>query len=167
MLAYIWAEDRNHHIGIAGHLPWSLPADLAYFKKMTSNHPIAMGRKTFESLPGILPHRHHFILTRSESFAQKYKKNEQISIVHSVEELRKKMNEESGLVFIIGGASLFAQFASDVDYLYVTQIDAQFAADVTMPPLKMEDFELLSQEEGIVDKKNRYPHTFKVYRRKD
>ena len=53
MLAYIWAEDLTGGIGVDGHLPWHLAADLKRFKEKTMNHPMIMGRKTFESLPGI------------------------------------------------------------------------------------------------------------------
>ena len=65
MLAYIWAEDLTGGIGIDGHLPWHLAADLKRFKEKTMNHPMIMGRKTFESLPGILPGRKHIVLTHS------------------------------------------------------------------------------------------------------
>ncbi|KRL99499.1 dihydrofolate reductase [Liquorilactobacillus satsumensis] len=166
MLAYIWAEDRKHQIGVAGHLPWQLPADLAYFKKTTAQHPIVMGRKTFASLPGVLPHRHHYVLTRSAAFADKYAENAQVTVVHTLADLRRLLATETQLIFIIGGASLFAAFADEVDYLYVTEIDAEFTADTKMPELKMADFELISATQGLVDHQNPYAHSFKVYRRK-
>lgn len=75
MLAYIWAEDRAGHIGNEGKLPWNLPADLAYFKKQTMGHPMLMGRKTFDSFPGLLPHRLHFSFN-SERCPQKAGRND-------------------------------------------------------------------------------------------
>ena len=83
MLAYIWAEDLNGGIGIDGHLPWHISNDLKRFKKITSGHPMVMGRKTFESLPGILPGRKHIVLTRSDLKVD----NSNVEIVHSRDEL--------------------------------------------------------------------------------
>ncbi|EJE98444.1 dihydrofolate reductase [Liquorilactobacillus mali] len=166
MLAYIWAEDEQHHIGIDGHLPWSLPADLAYFKVVTKNHPIVMGRRTFDSFPGFLPKRHHYVLTRSAVFGDKYKDDSRITVVNNIENLKKILKQEDSDVFIIGGASLFAEFADTVDLLYVTRIKGKFPGDTTMPELQMDDFELIKKVSGTVDERNKFPHVFEVYQRK-
>ncbi|MDN2452272.1 dihydrofolate reductase [Lactobacillus sp. UCMA15818] len=166
MLAYIWAEDEQHHIGIDGHLPWTLPADLAYFKAVTKNHPIVMGRRTFDSFPGFLPKRHHYVLTRSTDFGNKYKDDQRITVVNKSEDLKKILAQEDSTVFIIGGASLFAEFADAVDCLYVTRIKEKFAGDTFMPELQMDTFELIKQVVGTIDEKNKFPHIFEVYQRK-
>ena len=65
MLRFIWAEDEASYIGYQGRLPWHLPADMKHFKELTSDHVIVMGRKTFESFPGLLPKREHVIHSTS------------------------------------------------------------------------------------------------------
>lgn len=167
MLAYIWAEDSAHHIGINGRLPWHLPNDLAYFKRQTSGHPMIMGKKTFDSFPKLLPGRLHVILTHSIEFEKEYADNDQVVVVHNENDLRKWLEEhDSEITFVLGGASLFKMFKDDVDLLYVTKIKEKFDADTTMPDLDMDRFALKYKEKGTTDEKNQYQHTFFVYERK-
>ena len=65
-IVLIYARASNGAIGHEGRLPWHLPADLKRFKALTMGKPMVMGRKTFESLPGVLPGRRHIVLTRRE-----------------------------------------------------------------------------------------------------
>ena len=67
-LFLVYARAANGTIGKDGGLPWHIPADLKHFKEVTMGKPMIMGRKTFESLPGILPGRRHIVLTRRDSF---------------------------------------------------------------------------------------------------
>ena len=168
MLAYIWAEDRAGHIGNEGKLPWNLPADLAYFKKQTMGHPMLMGRKTFDSFPGLLPHRLHLVLTSSAALKKQAETTEKLAVFNSVEEmltwLTKHQAEE---VFVIGGASLFELLKDQVDVLYQTKIDAVFAGDVTSPEIDYQKFDLISVTPGQVDERNKYPYEFRVYKRKE
>lgn len=168
MLAYIWAEDQVGHIGNEGKLPWDLPADLAYFKKQTMGHPMLMGRKTFDSFPGLLPHRLHLVLTRSAALKKQAATTENLTVFNSVEEmltwLTKHQAEE---VFVLGGASLFELLKDQVDVLYQTKIDAVFAGDVTFPEIDYPKFDLISVTPGQVDERNKYPYEFRVYKRKE
>lgn len=167
MLAFIWAEDSAHHIGVDGHLPWRLPDDLQYFKHTTLNHPVVMGRRTFESFPHPLPHRHHVVLTHDRQLAAQYADNPQVEFVFDQDQLDDWLAaHEDELVFIIGGATLFRMYAKHVDRLYVTQIEGTFPADTTMPALDYEQFEEVRRVEGKVDEQNHYAHTFVVYQRK-
>ena len=68
-IVLIYARAANGAIGLDGDLPWRLPADLRHFKALTLGLPMIMGRKTFESLPGLLPGRRHIVLSRRDSFA--------------------------------------------------------------------------------------------------
>lgn len=167
MLGFIWAQDQAGHIGYQGKLPWHLPADLAYFKKITAKHPMIMGKKTFLSFPGLLPHRLHVILTHDITLATKYADNPQVCVFHSKENLDKWLKQhDDELCFIIGGASLFEQYQHQVDLLYVTQIKESFIGDTKIPTLDYTQFDLVDRTLGIVDEKNIYPHEFLVYRRK-
>ena len=167
MLGFIWAQDEAGHIGYQGKLPWHLPADLAYFKKITATHPMIMGKKTFASFPGLLPQRLHVILTHDTALATKYKANKQVCVFHSKAQLDEWLNKKQAeLCFIIGGASLFEQYRDQVDLLYVTQIGATFEGDTKMPTIDYTQFELIEEKPGKIDEKNHYPHTFLVYQRK-
>ena len=73
MISFVWAEDQKHQIGYKGHLPWRLPADLAHFKEVTMGHPMVMGKKTFDSFPGLLKRRQHIVLTHDTNLKEKYK----------------------------------------------------------------------------------------------
>ena len=66
----ILARADNGVIGLDGKLPWHLPADLRRFKQLTMGAPMIMGRKTFDSLPGLLPDRRHIVLTRNADWAE-------------------------------------------------------------------------------------------------
>jgi len=129
----IYARAANGAIGKNGTLPWHLPADLKRFKRLTMGPdkkglPMIMGRKTFESLPGLLPGRRHIVLTRREQWD-----SEGAEHVRSVEEALAKAGE--GDVAVIGGAAIFDVFLPHADRVELTQIHADFDGDVFMPPL--------------------------------
>ena len=108
MIEYVWAEDQKHQIGLDGHLPWHLPADLHHFKEKTIGHPIIMGRKTFMSLPRLLPQRKHIVLTHDQDLKKKYQDNDQVLIVNSVAELNDYIQNHQGeKLCAIGGVSIF------------------------------------------------------------
>ena len=65
-IVFVVARADNGVIGREGALPWRIPADLKRFKALTMGAPMIMGRKTFESLPGLLPGRRHIVLTRGD-----------------------------------------------------------------------------------------------------
>ena len=94
MIEYVWAEDQKHQIGLNGHLPWHLPADMHHFKEETMGHPIIMGRKTFMSFPKLLPGRKHIVLTHDQTLKEKYQDNDQVVIVSSVAELNKYLDKQ-------------------------------------------------------------------------
>lgn len=161
MISLIVAMDRNNVIGVNNQLPWHLPNDLKYFKRITTGHPIVMGRKTRDSIGRNLPNRENVILTRNPAY-----QCEGCTILHSVQEFyewsKEKQAEE---IFIIGGSELFAETIKKTDRLYITQIDHEFAGDTFFPALNWQEWKLVSETKGQVDEKNIYPHTFLVYER--
>lgn len=164
MLAFLWAEDQNGLIGQNGHLPWSLPNDLANFKHETVHEVVVMGRKTYDSLPvQPLPGRQNIVITRQPDLAVA----DGVFVMHTKAELLKyEQANPMKKIFIIGGADIFAMYADDVDYLYVTKIAESFEGNVYMPKLAIDQFELISQTPGVVDERNRYAHTFEIYQRR-
>lgn len=158
-ISYIFAMDRNRAIGLNNRLPWHLPADLNFFKKVTIGHPILMGRKTYESIGKPLPGRRNVVLTRNADFEAAG-----CDIVHTVKEA---VDEFAGQeLFVIGGVEVFRLFAAEVDRMYITYIDHEFEADTFYSDLDLADWTLVSSEQGIRDEKNPYDYEFRIYERK-
>jgi len=155
MISLLVAHARNQVIGKDGVMPWHLPADLAHVKKLTTGKTIVMGRKTFESLGRPLPKRRNVVLTRNRDYLP-----EGVEVVHTKQEVL-----EMGDVIIFGGAEIYRQFLDVADRLYITKIDLEAEGDTFFPDWDKSVFVLVDKQEGIVDEKNRYPHTFYVYDR--
>ena len=124
----VYARAANGAIGKDGALPWHLPADLKRFKAATMGKPMVMGRKTFESLPGLLPGRRHIVLTRRERW-----ESAGAEVVRSVEEAVALLDQEPASV--IGGAAIFDVFLPLATRAELTEIHADFDGDVFMRPL--------------------------------
>ena len=139
-LTAIVAHDPNRLIGAGGDLPWHLPADLAFFKKTTSGHPIVMGRKTFESIGRALPKRQNIVLTRDPSWTA-----DGVTVIHSPGELTQLAIEQPDPVYIIGGAEIYLQFLPLLDELLVTQVHAAYQGDTYFP-----EYEHLFRQEDVV-----------------
>ena len=127
--------DRNNVIGREGDLPWRLPSDLQYFKRVTLGKPCLMGRKTWESLPFPLPGRPNLVLTRNKAYAAKG------ATVYS--DLNEMVGEgytlagASGVdeVMLIGGAQLYKILLPYCDRLYVTRVEAEVEGDAVFPAI--------------------------------
>ncbi|MDE2435519.1 MAG: dihydrofolate reductase [Sphingomonadales bacterium] len=114
-------------IGADGAMPWHLPADLRHFKAMTAGKPMVMGRKTFESLPGLLPGRRHIVLTRDPHWAE-----EGAEVARTPEEALALANAPH--IAVIGGAEAFALFLPLADRIEWTEIHAAPSGDTHFPP---------------------------------
>jgi dihydrofolate reductase len=121
----IVARAQNGVIGRDGTLPWHLPADLRRFKALTMGSVMVMGRKTFESLPGLLPGRRHVVITRDQSWH-----TEGAETAHSVDEALGLA--ENGPVSVIGGAEIFKLFLPLADRIELTEVLADIPGDTIM-----------------------------------
>lgn len=121
----IVARARNGVIGRDGTLPWAISEDLQRFKKLTMGKPMVMGRKTFESLPGLLPGRRHIVLTRQEEWQA-----DGAEIVHSVEDALALAGEEDYAV--IGGAEVFDLFWQHGTHFELTEVRGDIDGDTFM-----------------------------------
>jgi dihydrofolate reductase len=111
----ILARADNGVIGKDGDIPWHIPADLRRFKQLTLGSPMIMGRKTFDSLPGLLPGRRHIVLTRDEAWDE-----DGAEVVHSVEAALKAANAPH--VWVIGGAEIYRLFLPLADRIELTEV---------------------------------------------
>lgn len=124
-IALIVARARNGVIGKDGRLPWHLPADLKHFKRSTMGTPMIMGRRTFDSLPGILPGRRHIVVTRDPDWQA-----EGVEVAHSPEAALALAGP--GPVSVIGGAELFAVFLPKTDRIELTEIHADYEGNTRL-----------------------------------
>lgn len=127
-IVLIVARADNGVIGVDGKLPWHLPADLRHFKQLTLGVPMIMGRKTFDSLPGLLPDRRHIVLTRDEDWAE-----EGAEVAHSVEEAMRMANVPH--VSVIGGAEIYRLFLPHADRIELTEVHLDAKGDTRLDPL--------------------------------
>ncbi len=155
-LSIVVAMDDNRLIGSKNQLPWHLPADLAYFKKLTTGKSILMGRKTYDSIGRPLPNRRNIVITRNSNIS--IPGCEVVSSIDDALELTKDDLE----VMVIGGASLCEQLLPKINRLYITKIDGEFEGDVFFP--KYDDFDWLevSCESHPKDNSNAYSYKFIV-----
>jgi dihydrofolate reductase len=158
MISFLLALDRNKLIGKDNDLPWHLPADLKYFKRVTMGHTIVMGRKTYQSIGKPLKGRENVVLTHDPHFGAPG-----CTVVHSPEAVLK-LSRPDNEVFVIGGNGVFKAFEPYVDRLYLTEIDHAFDGD-TYFTMDYANWLVQSEEEGTVDEINLYPHRFVVLNR--
>lgn len=153
--------DENRVIGHNNELPWRLPEDLKFFKKVTMGHPIAMGRKTHESIGRVLPGRENIVITRNQNFL-----SEGCTLFHSLTDFVDYAKHLDDEVFIIGGAEIFQSLFSFADRLYITKIYKEFPGDTFFPSFSLNDWELASREKGLKNELNPYDYEFCIYNRK-
>ena len=120
------ARARNGVIGRDGALPWHIPADLRHFKRVTAGTAMIMGRRTFESLPGLLPGRRHIVLTRDPAWTAAGAET-----VHTIDEALAAAAGER--LSVIGGAEIFALFEPRASAVELTEVDLDADGDTVMP----------------------------------
>jgi len=161
-ISIIVAVSENNTIGKNNRLPWSLPADLKYFKNTTWGMPVVMGRKTFDSIGKPLPGRKNIILTRNKQW-----KKEGVEMATDVHEAVKKATTyDVKEIFIIGGAEIFKVALPMTQRVYLTRIHANFDGDVFFPELPETEWRLARRQDCEPDEKNVFSYSFQVWERK-
>lgn len=128
-ITIVVARAINGVIGRDNDLPWHIPGDLKRFKALTMGSVMIMGRKTFESLPGLLPGRRHIVLTRDPTWSVPG-----VEVAHDIDEALALAAGEP--VSIIGGAAIFELFEPMADRIELTEVLAEVEGDVTLPDLR-------------------------------
>ena len=142
IVSLIAAIGKNREIGYKNDLLWHIPEDLKRFKQITSGHTVIMGRKTFESIDSKpLPRRKNIIVTSQKEF-----RAAGAEVVHSVEEAMGQARND-GEVFILGGATLYEQFLSLADKLYLTIVNKAYKADTYFPEYNPLHWKTMEQSE--------------------
>jgi len=154
----IVATAKNNVIGKDNDIPWYLPADLKYFKRVTLGHHIIMGRKCFESIGRPLPKRTNIIITRNLFFTAT-----NALVCHSLEEaLSIAFDNGEEEAFIIGGGEIYRQAMPFVDKIYLTEVDLEIEGTVFFPDLPEDKWKLIASESHQADAKNEHDYVFKT-----
>jgi len=124
-IVLILARADNGVIGKDGDLPWRLPADLKHFKALAAGHPMIMGRKTFDSLPGLLPGRRHIVLTRDADWT-----GEGAEVAHDVEQAIAIA--DAPVVMVIGGAEIYRLFLPLAHRIELTEVHLEAEGDASI-----------------------------------
>lgn len=168
--------DRNNAIGFNNSMPWHLPADFKHFKQTTLNSVVLMGRKTAESLPGLLPNRLNLILTRSTDVSPTVQKmlDQGAQLVHSETDIEQHTNTfylnhpESSYalnktVWVIGGGDVYNHYIQKACELVVSHVNTHLPeADAYFPRIS-EEWITVSETMHRADSNNPYSFEIVVY----
>ena len=163
MISIIVAKAQNNIIGGNNKLLWHISDDLKRFKEITSGNTIIMGRKTFESLPGVLPNRKHVILTRDKNFSVD---NENVEVIHSVDEIINNYKDSSVEAFIIGGGEIYKEFLPHANNLYLTEVLKDFEGDTSFPQVNLENWVVDYSSDILTNAKDGLQYKFINYIKK-
>ena len=155
-LSLIVAMAKNRTIGLDGAMPWHIPEDLKFFKRVTMGHPVIMGRKTYQSIGAALPGRTNIVVTRNKDFEAA-----DADVVHDLSEALTKAKATEELwrpdggreeIFVIGGADIYGQALPVAQRIYMTEIHQELPGDAFFP-------ELAEGEWKETDRQDRDPET--------
>ena len=149
----IAAMDRKRVIGCDNRLPWRLPDDLKHFKALTLGKAIVMGRKTWESLPGLLPDRRHIVITGNRDYQA-----EQAEVVHSLDEAVAQAGSDD--VLVVGGAEIYRQFLPRADRLELTLVDTEVTGDAWFPAWSPSDWRETARTHHPADDRHKVAFDF-------
>jgi len=158
------AASANNAIGKNGQLLWHLPNDLKFFKNITWAMPVAMGRKTFESLGNKpLNGRLNIVITRQKDFTA-----QGIVVVGNKEDaLFLAQQHDYKELMILGGGEIYKAAISDADKIYITRVHAVFDdADTFFPEIDESKWQLTSNQDFFKDEKHAYDYSFQVWEKK-
>ena len=151
------AVAKNGVIGARGKLPWHLPEDLKHLKKLTLNHPVIMGRRTWESLGKPLPDRENIVISRKPGFEAPG-----ASIATSVEGAIALCAGEP-VAFVLGGSEIYAAALPLADGLVLTEIHEEYEGDTYFPAWDRKGWRELQKETHTSEKGVRFD--FVLYER--
>lgn len=158
MLTLIVAASDNNVIGKNNELIWHLPNDFKRFKKLTTGHQIIMGRKTFDSLPGLLPNRSHIIISRKRNLLIN-----ECKIVSSLENAIRLAYASDPNPYIIGGGEIYKKAIKIADKLEITRVHANFDGDTFFPEIDPEIWKLTAEQINKKDDTHKYDYSYLTY----
>jgi dihydrofolate reductase len=153
VLSIIAAVNDNYAIGKDNKLMWHIPRDLKRFKAITTGKTIIMGRKTFESLPGVLPDRKHIVITENKEY---FIKDKNVKVVSEIKEILKYENTAEE-VFVIGGGEIYRQLLPYCRRLYLTKVENKLEGDTYFPKFDESEYKVI---EEVINVEENIKYTF-------
>lgn len=157
MISLIVAVAKNNVIGKDNKLIWHISEDLKRFKQLTTGKTMIMGRKTFESLPGVLPNREHIVVTRDKNFTID---SDKVEVAYDLNSLIKEYINSDEEIFVIGGADIYKQMLPYASKLYLTKIDKDFDGDTFFPEINYDEFKPEDTSEKFTNEKDGLVYQF-------
>jgi len=149
-ISIIVAMSQNSVIGLRNELPWHISEDLKNFKKITLNHSVIMGRKTYDSIGKPLKDRNNIVISRDTSL-----KIDGVEVVNSLEKAILK-TDESSEIFIIGGQQIYSIALPLATHMYITKVNGIFDGDAFFPDYVEDEWREIAREDLITDKDLRF-----------
>jgi len=159
-LALIAAVASNGVIGADNRLPWRLPEDLRRFRALTLGHAVIMGRRTWESLPGALPQRQNIVVSRRPGFEVAG-----AEVAGTLDDAIARVTLPAP-AFCIGGGELYRAALGRAVVVHITEIEHDFAGDVTFPPLDPAQWRETARERHARATPEGYDYAFVTYERR-
>lgn len=167
MVSLIVSVSENNVIAKDGKIPWTLKDDMLFFKKLTTPHVLIMGRKTFESLPKVLPQRVHIIVTRDKNYNISDDNCYVLNILdEAIDFARTFLGKE---IFIIGGGTIYEQTIKKriVKKIYLTRVKATIEGDTFFPEISPNEWKELNRTSYPQNERNQYAFDIIEYERID
>ncbi len=147
-VAMIAAVSRNGVIGVDNKLPWHLPEDLKFFKRMTQAKPLIMGRKTFASIGRPLPGRLNIVVTRDKNF-----RHDGVRVCHDLESALFLADQQATIdaseeIMVMGGGEIYAQALPHASRIYLTEVDVEVEGDARFPELDEREWQEVQRVPG-------------------
>jgi dihydrofolate reductase len=161
IISLVAAVSDNNVIGYKNRVPWRMPADVKFFKNLTMNHTVIMGRKTYQSLDKPLSGRINIVISRNKDFLPAG-----CLVASSFEDALNLCNENEE-VFIIGGEKIYRSSIAFADKIYLTRIHADFEGDTYFPEINHAHWIVEKSVRYEPDEKNPYPWSFILYCKKN
>lgn len=142
MINIIAAVSKNGVIGSGGKIPWDIPEDKAYFKKITSGSIVIMGRRTFEEIGFPLPERYNIVVSGKKDFY-----GENLTTARNLENalnIAHIYGSQNGIdeIFLCGGERIYRQGLKFAQRIYITEINSEYEGDTFFPEFSKENFRI-------------------------
>ena len=151
-ISLVVAAAKNGVIGLDGEIPWRLPDDQRFFRRLTTGHCIVIGRKTFDSIGKALPGRKNLVLSRSP--------HDPVDDVEFFRELESALQQGIAQCFIAGGEAIYREGLELADSIYMTRVDTELVGDTHFPKIDEAVWECVDRQPHEID--DRHAHAFAI-----
>ncbi|PHM61967.1 type 3 dihydrofolate reductase [Xenorhabdus ishibashii] len=160
IISLIAAMAMDRVIGMENAMPWTLPGDLAWFKRNTLAKPVVMGRVTYESIGRPLPGRLNIVISSQPA------SDDRVTWVNSIEAALAAAGDVKE-VMVMGGGKIYEQFIPLAHRMYLTHIDAEIIGDTNFPDYEPDEWNSTFTEYHDADESNSHSYCFEILERRE